>query len=116
MQKFWKFPMVPALCLCFGLIASQAFTSPTDKNRNASMRDTGGTLHTSSAQIAYALSASDSFYECWTHPDGKPDKVARVWASSTDKAVAKAIDEFKLMDIKPIGVNCKTKKYRRVQI
>jgi len=28
--------------------------------------------------------------------------------------VAKAIEHFKLMDIKPIGVNCKTKKYRRV--
>ena len=66
--------------------------------------------------IAYAVSASDSFYECWTHPDGKPDKVARVWASGTDNAVAKAIEEFKLMDIKPIGVNCKTRKYRRVQI
>ena len=66
--------------------------------------------------IAHAVSASDSFYECWTHPDGKPDKVARVWANSTDKAVAKAIEEFKLMDIKPIGVNCKTKQYRRVKI
>jgi hypothetical protein len=65
---------------------------------------------------AHAVSASDSFYECWTRPDGKPDKVARVWASSTDKAVAKAIDAFKLMDIKPIGVNCKTKQYRRVKI
>ena len=66
--------------------------------------------------IAHAVRASDSFYECWTHPDGKPDKVARVWAKSTDKAVAKAIEEFRLMDIKPIGVNCKTKQYRRVKI
>jgi hypothetical protein len=66
--------------------------------------------------IAHAVSDSDKFYECWTHPDGKPDKVARVWASSKDKAVAKAIDAFKLMDIKPIGVNCKTKQYRRVKI
>jgi hypothetical protein len=66
--------------------------------------------------IAHAVSASDSFYECWTHPDGKPDKVARVWAKSTDRAVAKATEEFRLMDIKPIGVNCKTKQYRRVKI
>jgi hypothetical protein len=66
--------------------------------------------------IAHAVNASDSFYECWTHPDGKPDKVARVWASSTGQAVAKAVDAFKLMDIKPIGVNCKTKQYRRVKI
>ena len=65
---------------------------------------------------AHAVSVSDSFYECWTHPDGKPDKVARVWASSTDKAISKAIEQFRLMDIKPIGVNCKTKKYRRVKI
>ena len=66
--------------------------------------------------IAHAVSASDSFYECWTHPDGKPDKVARVWANSTGKAVAKAMDAFRLMDIKPVGVNCKTKQYRRVKI
>ena len=64
----------------------------------------------------HAVSASDSFYECWTHPDGKPDKVARVWANSTDKAVAKAIEHFRLMDIKPIGVNCQPKQYRRVKI
>jgi hypothetical protein len=66
--------------------------------------------------IAHAVSASDSFYECWTHPDGNPDKVARVWASGTDKAVAKAIEAFRLMDIKPIGVNCKVKQYRKVKI
>jgi len=66
--------------------------------------------------IAHAVTASDSFYECWTHPDGNPDKVARVWASSTDKAVAKAIEHFRLMDIKPLGVNCKTKQYRKVKI
>ena len=65
---------------------------------------------------AHALRASDSFYECWTHPDGKPDKVARVWADGTDRAVAKAIEEFRLMDIKPIGVNCKVRQYRRVKI
>ena len=66
--------------------------------------------------IAHALKVSDSFYECWTHPDGNPDKVARVWASSRDKAVAKAIEHFRLMDIKPIGVNCRTKQYRKVMI
>jgi hypothetical protein len=66
--------------------------------------------------IAHAVSASDSFYECWTHPGGKPDKVARVWAKSTARAVAKATEEFRLMDIKPIGVKCKTKQYRRVKI
>ena len=66
--------------------------------------------------IAHAVSASDSFYECWTHPDGKPDKIAKVWANSTDKAVAKAIERFRLMDIKPIGVNCKVTQYRKVKI
>ena len=68
------------------------------------------------SEIAHAVKASDSFYECWTHPDGKPDKVARVWADSTDKAVAKAIEHLRLMDIKPIGVNCKVRPYRRVKI
>ena len=66
--------------------------------------------------IAHALKVSDSFYECWTHPDGKPDKVSRVWAGSTDEAAEKAKDDFRLMDIKPVGVNCKTKPYRRVKI
>ena len=66
--------------------------------------------------IAHAMRVSDSFYECWTHPDGSPDKVARVWASGTDRAVAKAIEEFRLMDIKPIGVSCKVRPYRRVKI
>jgi len=66
--------------------------------------------------IAHALKVSDSFYECWTHPDGKPDKVARVWAGSTDQAVEKAKEDFRLMDIKPVGVSCKTKPYRRVKI
>jgi hypothetical protein len=39
-----------------------------------------------------------------------------VWANSMDKAVAKAIEHLRLMDIKPIGVSCKTKPYRRVKI
>jgi len=46
-------------------------------------------------------------YVCWTHPHGSPDKVAKVWAKSEDEAVVRANEDFRLMDIKPIGVQCK---------
>jgi len=39
MKTFRKFAMVLALCLCFCLIASQAFAASTDKNRHSSMLD-----------------------------------------------------------------------------
>jgi hypothetical protein len=46
-------------------------------------------------------------YECWTHPNGKPDKMVHVLADNRSDAVALAIEKFKSLDIKPIGVTCK---------
>ena len=46
-------------------------------------------------------------YECWTHPNGKPDKMAHVVADNKAEAVRLAIEKFRSLDVKPIAVTCK---------
>jgi hypothetical protein len=46
-------------------------------------------------------------YECWTHPNGKPDKMVHVLADNRSQAVTLAIEKFRSLDIKPISVTCK---------
>jgi len=50
-KKFRIFFMVPALCLCFCLIAFQAFPASADKNHNSSMRDIQKEVQSSMGEI-----------------------------------------------------------------
>jgi hypothetical protein len=46
-------------------------------------------------------------YECWTYPNGHPDKMVHVTADNNAQAVALAIEKFESIGVKPIGVKCK---------
>ena len=46
-------------------------------------------------------------YECWNHPNGKPDKMLKVSANNNADAVALAIEKFKANGWSTVGVTCK---------
>jgi hypothetical protein len=46
-------------------------------------------------------------YECWTHPNGKADKMVHVSADNNAEAVSLAIEKFRSIGVSPVGVTCK---------
>jgi hypothetical protein len=47
------------------------------------------------------------YYECWNHPNGKPDKMLKVSADNKADAVALAIERFRANGWSTAGVTCK---------
>ncbi|GHT96278.1 hypothetical protein FACS1894116_13130 [Betaproteobacteria bacterium] len=45
-------------------------------------------------------------YECWTYPNGHPDKMVKVSADNNPEAVRLAIEKFRSIGVSPVGVKC----------